>query len=170
MLSAFGRTRLNLSRERATTGGSRGSSEDRRQIVASSSRAVSQEIGLKASRPAPFSPIRRSCCERACGRVILALGIARHLCADDTTCVGLGCGLANPPETAPVDPLDLERAGARGVCGHTLGTMSSGEDRIQLDPTEYRDELAGSRSGKTAPLFAARRNHQFYLDSRSTKS
>src|SRR6516225_8546267 len=46
---------------------------------------------------------------------MLALGIARHLGADDTPCVRLRRGPANPPETAPVDPLDLERAGARAV-------------------------------------------------------
>jgi hypothetical protein len=48
--------------------------------------------------------------------------------------------------------------------------MSSGKDRLRLDPTEYRDELAGSRSGETAPLFAAKRNHKLHRDSRSTES
>ena len=36
-------------------------------------------------------------------------------------------------------------------CGQTLGTMSSGKGRLQLDPTAYRDGSAGSRSAEPAP-------------------
>src|SRR6516165_1925630 len=55
-------------------------------------------------------------------------------------------------------------------CGQTVGTTSSGKDRLRLDPTEYRDERARSRSWQTAPLFAAKRNHKFHRDCQATKS
>ncbi len=47
--------------------------------------------------------------------MVLALGIARDLGADDAVRIGLGSGSADPPDAASVDTLDLQRASARAV-------------------------------------------------------
>ena len=47
--------------------------------------------------------------------MVLPLGIARDLGADDTPCVVLRRGSANPPEAVPANSLDLECAGTRAV-------------------------------------------------------
>jgi hypothetical protein len=48
-------------------------------------------------------------------RMVLPLGIAPDLGADDTVGVALRLGTANATDTRSVDPLDLERAGARAI-------------------------------------------------------
>ena len=48
--------------------------------------------------------------------------------------------------------------------------MSSGKDGSRLDPTEYRDEPARSRTGETEPLVAAKHNRGFYHDRPTIKS
>ena len=48
-------------------------------------------------------------------RVVLALGVAGHLGANNAPCISLGGGPANPPDARSIDPLDLQRAGARAV-------------------------------------------------------
>ncbi len=48
-------------------------------------------------------------------RVMLALAIAGDLGADDTPCIGLRRRPPDPPDTAPADALDRERAGARAI-------------------------------------------------------
>ena len=47
--------------------------------------------------------------------MMLALGVARDLGADDAGGVGLSPRPTHPADAAPVDALDLERAGARAV-------------------------------------------------------
>ena len=53
--------------------------------------------------------------------MMLALGIARDLGADDARRVGLARRPANPPDALPVDALDLERAGARAIMRANAG-------------------------------------------------
>src|SRR5579863_1112694 len=47
--------------------------------------------------------------------VVLPLGVAADLGANDTIGVALGAGAANAADAVRTDPLDLERAGARAV-------------------------------------------------------
>jgi len=47
--------------------------------------------------------------------VMLALGVAGYLGANDAPRINLGDGPANPPDTRSIDPLDLQSAGARTV-------------------------------------------------------
>src|SRR6185312_7282648 len=48
-------------------------------------------------------------------RMVLALGIARDLCADDACRVGMVPTAMDAADRALVPPLDLERAGARAI-------------------------------------------------------
>src|SRR5271169_4064725 len=96
---------------------------------------------------------------------MLALGIARHLGADDTPCVGLRRGPANPPETAAPgfrrgrrDALDLERAGARAVVrAHT------GDDIERQEPAPPWRSTQNTGTGQRGREAASRRLWSFRI-------
>src|SRR5215472_19368027 len=85
--------------------------------------------------------------------MMLALGVARDLGADHTSRVALRRGPADMPDATPVNPLDIERAGAR-----TIMRAHAGDDVERQRPTPAglsRDYIMlgrpGSRSGARPP-------------------
>jgi hypothetical protein len=69
-------------------------------------------MGLNAGKPTPFSPTRSS---GQAKRMVLALGIARDLGADHSRRIAVVARPTHAADGMPVDPLDLERAGAGAV-------------------------------------------------------
>ena len=78
-------------------------------------------------------------------RVVLALDIAGDLGADHTLRVGLRRCPLDPPDMAPADALDRERAGARAVVRADSGDAVERQGSAPAWPRGYRDGLAGSR-------------------------
>src|SRR6516164_2009133 len=66
-------------------------------------------VETRAFLPDPAQRLRET------RRMVLTLGIARHLGAHHTERVGLPGGPVNPRDAMPVGALDVERAGARAI-------------------------------------------------------
>ena len=105
------------------------------------------------------------------GRVMLALGIAGDLGADDARAYSSAPRPRAPARSAgrrTARPRARRRSGNHA--GRRVGTMSSGKDRLRLDLTEYKDELAGSKGGETAPLATPNHDRQFHQNCSMPKS
>ncbi len=78
--------------------------------------------------------------------MVLALGVAGDLGADDAGGVGLRARAAHPPDPLCVDALDLERAGARAIVRAHAGDNVEGQrirSTLRFAPG-YSDQAAGS--------------------------